>query len=80
MGTDNWVDDDDLDAASDLTGSAWVSCPYCGREVELLIDPHGGAVQEYIEACEVCCNPWNVRVSVDDDGNADVSLSTLDDE
>ena len=33
-----------------------VLCPFCGQPVELLIDttiPH----QQYVEDCEVCCNP-----------------------
>jgi len=41
------------------------TCPYCFQEISMLIDislPH----QEYIEDCEVCCNPIEVKVSVDD--------------
>jgi hypothetical protein len=42
-----------------------VTCPYCGEEVEIYIEPDvtGGLVQD----CEVCCNPWLVRVSSDGD-------------
>jgi len=42
-----------------------VSCPYCGEEVEIYLesDLQGSFVQD----CEVCCNPWMVRVSVDGD-------------
>ena len=42
-----------------------VSCPYCGEEVEIYLEPdvRGSFVQD----CEVCCNPWMVRVSVDGD-------------
>ena len=37
-----------------------VTCPYCGEEVEIFVEPdvHGSFVQD----CEVCCNPWLVRV------------------
>jgi hypothetical protein len=37
-----------------------VTCPYCGEEVEIFLeaDVHGTFVQD----CEVCCNPWQVRV------------------
>lgn len=66
------------DGASELTDAAWVSCPYCGEEVEVLVDAGGGAVQEYVEDCEVCCRPWQVRVVLGRDGAATVSLSTLD--
>ena len=42
-----------------------VSCPYCGEDVEIYVEPdvHGTFVQD----CEVCCNPWRVSVHVDDD-------------
>ena len=39
-----------------------VSCPYCGEEVEIAVDPGGGTNQAYIEDCSVCCSPWMVRV------------------
>jgi hypothetical protein len=37
-----------------------VTCPYCGEQVEIYIEPdvRGSFVQD----CEVCCNPWRVRV------------------
>lgn len=37
-----------------------VTCPYCGEEVEVYLEPdlHGTFVQD----CEVCCNPWRMRV------------------
>ena len=42
-----------------------VTCPYCGEEVEIYVEPdlRGSFVQD----CEVCCNPWRVRVSSDGD-------------
>jgi hypothetical protein len=38
-----------------------VTCPYCGEEVAIYLEPdiRGSFVQD----CEVCCNPWRVRVS-----------------
>jgi len=38
-----------------------VICPYCGEGLEIYIeaDVHGDFVQD----CEVCCNPWVVHVS-----------------
>jgi hypothetical protein len=40
-----------------------VTCPYCGEEVEIYLEPdvRGTLVQD----CEVCCNPWQVRVTWD---------------
>jgi len=54
--------------------SAHVSCPYCGAEVEIALDPGGGSVQRYVEDCEVCCSPWDVVVRYDDQGWAQVEL------
>ena len=34
-------------------------CPYCGEPIELLIDT-SITEQEYVEDCEVCCNPIEV--------------------
>ena len=36
--------------------------------MELLLDASGGEMQEYVEDCEVCCQPWSVRVTIDQDG------------
>ena len=38
-----------------------VTCPYCGEQVAIYIEPdvRGTLVQD----CEVCCNPWRIRVS-----------------
>lgn len=55
-----------------------VTCPYCGEVVVIALDPGGGAVSEYVEDCEVCCRPWQVRVRYHDDGHADVSVERLD--
>ena len=58
---------------------AEIICPYCGEVVVIGLDPGGGAVAEYIEDCEVCCRPWQLRVEYDDAGQATVSVRTLDD-
>jgi hypothetical protein len=57
---------------------AVVHCPYCARAVEIALDPGSGAVQAYVEDCEVCCRPWLVAVVYQADGSADVSVSALD--
>ena len=48
-----------------------VTCPYCGEEVEIHVeeDVRGTFVQD----CEVCCNPWLVRVTRSPEGT-DVSV------
>ena len=42
-----------------------VSCPYCGSDVWIVVDSDGGAVQEYIEDCAICCRPWQLTVRLD---------------
>jgi hypothetical protein len=59
------------------TGAS-VYCPYCNETVEIAIDPGGGAEQEYVEDCEVCCQPWNVSVRYAGDGTATVLVTALD--
>ena len=57
---------------------ATVECPYCGEAVEIGLDPGSGSVQEYIEDCQVCCQPWRVFVQFQTDGSADVSVEALE--
>ncbi len=58
---------------------ATVSCPYCAESVDITIDPGSGAVQEYVEDCPVCCNPWQVTIRYEASGAVDVTLDVLDD-
>ncbi len=51
---------------------AEVHCPWCGEPVTIALDPGSGAEQEYVEDCQVCCRPWTVRVTYDEDGRAEV--------
>jgi len=73
--TDEPDEEDGDDQA--LVDSVHVSCPYCGREVEHLVDPAGGAHQVYVEDCEVCCQPWQVTVRVEE-GAVWAEVSALD--
>jgi hypothetical protein len=52
-----------------------VTCPYCGEEIEIYVelDVRGS----YVQDCEVCCNPWMVRVSRED-GETYVDVSRAD--
>jgi len=42
-----------------------LSCPYCGEEVQVQVDPIGPSSESYVEDCSVCCRPWTVSVSRD---------------
>ena len=37
-----------------------IVCPYCGEEVDVYLeaDVRGAVIQD----CEVCCNPWQLRL------------------
>ncbi|HJU69821.1 MAG TPA: CPXCG motif-containing cysteine-rich protein [Gemmatimonadaceae bacterium] len=56
---------------------ATVICPHCAEVVAIGLDPGSGTVQEYIEDCAVCCQPWTVLVSYKN-GAADVSVRALE--
>jgi len=72
--------DDALDHEADasLDDSYSVSCPYCAEENELTVDLGGGESQTYVEDCQVCCRPWQVRVGVNAHGHVEVTLEALD--
>ncbi|MBT8040156.1 MAG: CPXCG motif-containing cysteine-rich protein [Xanthomonadales bacterium] len=52
----------------DLQPETVVQCPYCGEPVTLLLDLSAGD-QEYVEDCQVCCQPMLVAVSTDGAGD-----------
>lgn len=37
-----------------------VTCPYCGEEVEIYLEPDVSG--DLVQDCEVCCSPWLLRV------------------
>jgi len=48
-------------------------CPYCGETISVLIDrsvPH----QNYIEDCQVCCQPITFDVTVEANGSLTILL------
>ena len=65
------------DGTADTTATA--TCPYCGEENTLALDPGSGGSQDYVEDCQVCCRPWRVIVSYDGSGAAHVDLEAADD-
>lgn len=76
--------DDDLDIDEEFPlgdgvaeTSADVICPYCSEAVTIAVDPGGGSFQEYVEDCEVCCNPWKVKVRFAD-GIPGAEVTALD--
>ena len=52
-----------------------VTCPYCGEECEIYVEPD--VIGSFVQDCEVCCNPWRVRVSRGEAGR-DVDVARAD--
>ena len=40
-------------------------CPYCLAEISMLIDSSISS-QKYIEDCEVCCNPIELKTEIEE--------------
>jgi len=58
--------------------SAAIQCPYCGEEIEVMVDcsvPH----QEYIEDCSVCCRPIIIKVMASPEGVERIEARAEDD-
>ena len=53
-----------------------IHCPYCGEPIEILVDPSAGNQQQYVEDCQVCCQPMLLSVAVDDEGEVRVDVTT----
>ena len=51
-----------------------VQCPYCWQLVELVLEVDLSG--EFVQDCEVCCQPWLVRVfRADPEAPPDVQVS-----
>lgn len=38
------------------------TCPHCGEEISLRLDPTAGKIQEFSYDCEICCRPISIRL------------------
>ena len=52
------------------------ACPYCGEQISMVLDT-SVVRQTYIEDCEVCCRPIEVRYTVEDDELNDFEARAL---
>jgi len=43
--------------------SSRIICPYCGEPLDILIDNTAGS-QLYIEDCQICCSPIEIRIEI----------------
>ncbi|QLQ32404.1 MAG: CPXCG motif-containing cysteine-rich protein [Candidatus Thiothrix singaporensis] len=46
-----------------------ITCPYCYSEFSTEVDITGGS-QDYYEDCQVCCNPIELFIHIDDEGKS----------
>ena len=53
------------------------TCPYCWQEISFVLDLSAGE-QSYIEDCEVCCRPIQVKYTSDGDNPADFEAEAID--
>ena len=52
------------------------TCPYCWQEISIVLDT-SVRNQVYIEDCEVCCKPIEIRYSVIDEEVSSFHASVL---
>jgi hypothetical protein len=53
------------------------TCPYCWEQISMVLDL-SITTQTYVEDCEVCCNPIEVRYLVEDGAIVDFSAQVLE--
>lgn len=51
-----------------------IGCPFCGETISVLLDLSAGD-QSYIEDCQVCCRPMEIRFVVDHGGRVNVQVA-----
>jgi transcription elongation factor Elf1 len=53
------------------------TCPYCGEEISMVLD---AAVrrQTYVEDCEVCCRPIELRYVLEDEAVVEFEAKILE--
>lgn len=55
-----------------MEDEAWVRCPFCHEKQLLVVDPDTSG--SFVQDCDVCCHPWQVYVSRDENGDLDVHI------
>jgi hypothetical protein len=52
-----------------------ITCPFCGEDVEIYVEPD--VTGSFVQDCEVCCNPWRIRV-FRSGGERDIEVARAD--
>jgi hypothetical protein len=53
------------------------ACPYCWKEISMVLDTSVTS-QTYVEDCEVCCNPIEIRYAAEDGAIVNFTASVLE--
>lgn len=53
------------------------TCPYCWETISMLLD-HSVSKQNYIEDCEVCCNPIQISVQFENSELVDFQANSIE--
>ncbi|PYT30405.1 MAG: CPXCG motif-containing cysteine-rich protein [Acidobacteria bacterium] len=53
------------------------SCPYCWEQISMVLDTSVRG-QTFVEDCEVCCHPIEVRYAVQDGAVSDFEAKILE--
>jgi hypothetical protein len=48
-----------------LEDTYYLACPYCLEHLGFLVDLTAGS-QEYVQDCEVCCQPILLKIKIED--------------
>jgi hypothetical protein len=62
-----------------LEPDAAYTCPYCGQENHVGVDPTAGSRQRFVEDCPVCCSPISFAVRIEEGGDPIVESAERDD-
>ena len=52
-------------------------CPYCWETISMLMDPSSHE-QQYVEDCEVCCNPMEITVRFEENDLVSFEVKNLE--
>jgi transposase-like protein len=59
-----------------MTDFVSITCPYCGEPAELDVEADGASRQSYVQDCPVCCQPWQIELTRDRDGDWSAVVKT----
>ncbi|MEO0616224.1 MAG: CPXCG motif-containing cysteine-rich protein [Pseudomonadota bacterium] len=54
-----------------------IDCPFCGESIDIVLDLSAGG-QDYIEDCQVCCQPIQIQFQVAGDMLAGIDIDRAD--